>query len=1352
MKSMRPRALSRLLALASNSTGSSRHRKNHREEEKRRRRRNLAASIEPLENRHLLTFAIDLIADVNQFGFSSLPEKFVQMGNDAYFVADDGVSGTELWKTDGTENGTVQVADVLPGPDASSPSDLTVIGNDLFFIAFDANGETDLWKSDGTTAGTVEVFDADPNGVYYLKDLTASGGKLFFTAYEIASGYELWTSDGTSGGTQLVLDINPDNSVFDRPEELTDVNGTLFFTALDDGYYNRELWKSDGTAGGTVLVKDIGVDIGDPGNPGDDDFSVSSTPLNLTNIGGTLYFTADDFELGTELFKSDGTTAGTVMVEDLNVGGSSDPDELTAFNNLVYFTADAGSGRELYSTDGSTINFVVKTSVGSAASMPSNLTVVGNDLFFSAEGAVPVTKITAEVPLLTVDNSRRSAGFAGLVSSVASTYQGVISTVTSSGSFSSERQTGTDDGPGWVHADARIGQTIPMEGTVELSTIAVNDLYIEDIDGNDLVTDAWEWTISDPGGLTNIDFSGFASGNEFSEPTEGLLFELFLNGSSTRTDFDEVNGQDLDNWFAKRTADNIDITHAGGATITSATVRLTMGRDGGPEDLPNNFNEALVINAVLTADLSSNTPLREPGGRELHKTDGTVGGTVIVKDINTTGDSEPGELTESGGKLFFSADDPTGSGRELWVSDGTDAGTMLLVDSRPGQDAYGAQLNGDPRNLFDLDGQLLFTTVDGLNDRELWSSDGMAANTELLKNVNPGTLSSNARDFVTIGNNVFFIADDGINGEAVWSYTSGSGTLTMVADATPSDSDNVSGLTQFGTEVVFFNDAFGSNGGVFRTNGSGTPTLLSEQVPIPFNDDGDLFIDVNGRLYFVADDGANGEELWTWTASGPSMAEELTVFPGATGSDPRDLVNFNNNLYFSATTAFNGNELFRTNGIFPINAADIIPGNASSNPTQLTVSGGNLYFTADNGSNGRELWSVSILGASMVSDIRAGGNSSNPTELTDVDGTLYFSADNGSDGFEPFMSQGTAATTSQIANINSGGNSSNPSGFMSHNGLVYFSAEESTTGRELWSTDGTSANTAIVADLRTGTDSSNPVPEFDTGQRLLFVANGDGDMGRELWATDGTSARTIMVEDLNPNFGVGSDPMELIDLNGTIIFSADDGLAGQELFQLVTKAPEVVQIAISDNDGSTPLQDDLQRSVVDRVTLVFDSEVEIPNGSITIRNRDTNTQLTSLQINQTYDQGRTFVDITFGTGPSVVDRDPSGTTGFLNSLDDGNYELTVSSAGVMSIESGAQMAANLVHGNVPEDQFYRWFGDISRDRNTDALDFSSFLGTFNKNQSSPVFNEAFDILGNGNVDALDFSAFLARFQKRLDFV
>src|SRR5262249_18019417 len=148
----------------------------------------------------------------------------------------------------------------------------------LFFLGTEGVVGPELWKSDGTAAGAVLVKDISAtigpkNGQYYF---TGVGGTLFFTAFT-ANGRELWKSDGTANGTVLVKDINPVGN--SRPNSLTNVNGTLFFRAVD-GVTGYELWKSDGTLDGTVLVKNISEGAGN---------SSSSSPHYLTNVDGTLF-------------------------------------------------------------------------------------------------------------------------------------------------------------------------------------------------------------------------------------------------------------------------------------------------------------------------------------------------------------------------------------------------------------------------------------------------------------------------------------------------------------------------------------------------------------------------------------------------------------------------------------------------------------------------------------------------------------------------------------------------------------------------------------------------------------------------------------------------------------------------------------------------------------------------------------------------------------------------------------------------------------------------------------------------------------------------------------------------------
>ena len=140
-----------------------------------------------------------------------------------------------------------------------------------------------------------------------------------------------------SGGHQMVKDIN-EGWYSSSISELTAVGNTLYFRG-DDATNGAELWKSDGTEAGTMMVKDI--------NSG----WSSSSPSILTAVGNTLYFSADDGGNGWELWKSDGTEAGTMMVKDIySGGGGSSPSSLTALGNTLYFNAnDGGNGYEFHS-------------------------------------------------------------------------------------------------------------------------------------------------------------------------------------------------------------------------------------------------------------------------------------------------------------------------------------------------------------------------------------------------------------------------------------------------------------------------------------------------------------------------------------------------------------------------------------------------------------------------------------------------------------------------------------------------------------------------------------------------------------------------------------------------------------------------------------------------------------------------------------------------------------------------------------------------------------------------------------------------------------------------------------------
>src|SRR5262249_13164974 len=192
-------------------------------------------------------------------------------------------------------------------------------------------------------------------------------------------GRELWKSNGTAAGTTLVKDVRP-GAASSSPYDLTNVNGTVYFSAYESG--NGEgLWKSDGTTNGTVLVKEIYTGL----------YGNGSHVLPVTELNGALVFAAlDQSYVGHsfQLWKSDGTAAGTIVVS----GSISDPTNLTVLNGALFFAAGDGPlhGREPWKSDGTAAGTVIVKDVNATplGSNPQNFTNFNGTLFFGANDGI----------------------------------------------------------------------------------------------------------------------------------------------------------------------------------------------------------------------------------------------------------------------------------------------------------------------------------------------------------------------------------------------------------------------------------------------------------------------------------------------------------------------------------------------------------------------------------------------------------------------------------------------------------------------------------------------------------------------------------------------------------------------------------------------------------------------------------------------------------------------------------------------------------------------------------------------------------------------------------------------------
>lgn len=352
----------------------------------------------------------------------------------------------ELWRSDGTEAGTMQVKDINGNLNGSILSNtefgmayndrnFVIYNNEFYFIATDGPHGLEIWKSDGTAAGTMMLKDIypGPSGFespsFNFPYFTEFNGKLFFAANDNVHGFELWSTDGTEAGTQMVKNISADEIYGSNPEHLIVFNNMLYFAARDD-VYGYELYKSDGTAAGTQIVKDIVPGINGALNNGyassiDPKFTVSgdylyfigridaSLPVtfdlfrtdgtdagtitlnnelnditNLCDVNGTMYCYAFDGNFDhSGLWKSDGTPGGTVLVNAADVMASSVAHGFYNFNEKLFFSGFAPdfSAFGLATSDGSGAgtNMVYEfESVGSIPEVHDFNSEAGSDYFF----------------------------------------------------------------------------------------------------------------------------------------------------------------------------------------------------------------------------------------------------------------------------------------------------------------------------------------------------------------------------------------------------------------------------------------------------------------------------------------------------------------------------------------------------------------------------------------------------------------------------------------------------------------------------------------------------------------------------------------------------------------------------------------------------------------------------------------------------------------------------------------------------------------------------------------------------------------------------------------------------------
>lgn len=419
---------------------------------------------------------------------------------------------------------------------------------------------------------------------------------------------------------EMIKDLR-DGPESSGPDRLTRIGDTVFFEA-NDGTHGYELWKTDGTGAGTTMVADI-----NPTPASETDPAAGSEIAHLTEVGGTLFFSANDGVNGHELWKSDGTEGGTEMVADIHPTGESNLSALTAADGLVYFFADDGSnGRELWVSDGTEggTSMVKDIRSGPESSFSESMIAIDGTLYFGASNGPNNHELWksdgTEAGTVMVEDANPNGG-------------------TGVGWFADFNGTlfyaGHDGATGW--------ELWKSDGTAD-GTQRVKDIA--------------------PGQMGGVHSLVVAN--------DTLFFSAQVASAHQQL------------WRSDGTPDG-----------------TTMVAPVGPGALTAVGNDVFF------------SAWQESTGTELWTSDGTSAGTGLVKDLlEGPGNSFPYALTDVGGRLFFTVSEADG---ELWESDGTEEGT-IFYDLNPAGPS-------NPGDFVRLGDSILFTATDADHGAELWGTE-----------------------------------------------------------------------------------------------------------------------------------------------------------------------------------------------------------------------------------------------------------------------------------------------------------------------------------------------------------------------------------------------------------------------------------------------------------------------------------------------------------------------------------------------------------------------------------------------------------------------------------------------------
>jgi trimeric autotransporter adhesin len=865
-------------------------------------------------------------------------KELTRAGSLTFFIGHDPIDGQELWKTDGTLEGTEIVKDLNPGPADSAISGLVgLAGRVVFWVKTPPPGSEQLWQSDGTLAGTYLLHDFGDNSA----GVSIQDGSWVFFAVFNGNSDELWKTDGTRAGTMVVKTI-PINHGPGGISQMAGQGDSLYITVNDAQGFS--LWKSDGTDVGTVIV------VARKG----------SAAQGLADLNGTAIFTR-----GGEIWKSDGTPQGSGIVYDTHEYGLFSVGTGPSFENAIFTT---GNQAFLFMRSVEGVNAVEKLwrtdgTPGGTVNLPgsydeySELYWIGrlgntvfyemaNDGFFRSDGtAAGTSMIDLSGPGMVIGFPRGCVQNNRLIL------------------FGMDYPTQTDPNATLWSSDGTLAGSSKIHqwqaGSSHGTYIHVCDQQNAYFVVNETSSGEALWKTDGTAAGTVLVKSFNDSPPQDSSPSTPVSIgtKALFSAAGPGT------GREL--WASDASA--------GG---TSLVKDIRPGTDGSdPQELTR--VGSLVF---FTADDGSH-------GRDVWRSDGTEAGTLLVSGdtASTSTFLHPNSLVERNGALFFLKNN------QLWTSDGTSAGTQS-VSQKFYVDLSTADYSPNIFRLIKMDGNLYFVQAkyypfggdpdsDGtFYEWDFWKYNGQNNLTNILPNSFPsiGFTSSYApesylpKNFTTMDGSLFYLFKG-----SLWRFgptDSNPVSLTPIDIGEQSDLNARMSLTVFQHRMIFpacdrINCALwasdGTVSGTIKLVEAAGGTALPQEVTL-----------AGSQVFFSMDDGVHGRELWKTDGTPAGTALFKDLLPGPSGSNPQHFyfLPAQNRMLFSADGAWSGKELWETDGSSQgtVLLQDLLPGAYSSSPSGFGVMDSAVLFNAVQPDSGRELWALPLAGLSapVAADLR----------------------------------------------------------------------------------------------------------------------------------------------------------------------------------------------------------------------------------------------------------------------------------------------------------------------------------------------------------------------------------------------